>query len=84
MPSPSDIPPAAPTYEQALAELEALVQRMEAGQMPLDLMLDSYKRGAELLELCRARLANVEEQVKMLEEGQLRSWSPPAAEGSAR
>lgn len=66
-----------PTYEEALAELERLVQRMEDGQMPLDQMLGSYKRGAELLDLCRSRLAAVEEQVKVLEDGQLKTWSDP-------
>lgn len=66
------------TYEQALAELEGLVQRMEAGQMPLEQMLGSYKRGAELLEWCRSRLAAVEQQVKVLEDGQLKSWNGPA------
>lgn len=76
--------PAEPSYEDALAELERLVQRMEDGQMPLDQMLDSYKRGAELLELCRSRLASVEEQVKLLEDGQLENWSPPAGVGSPR
>ncbi|HET9823632.1 MAG TPA: exodeoxyribonuclease VII small subunit [Burkholderiaceae bacterium] len=64
-----------PTYEEALAELERLVQRMEDGQLPLDQMLDGYRRGAELLELCRARLAAVEEQVKLLEDGQLKPWA---------
>ncbi len=63
------------SYEQSLAELERLVQRMEEGQMPLDQMLDGYRRGAELLELCRARLAAVEEQVKILEDGQLKPWT---------
>lgn len=76
--------PDEPSYEDALAELERLVQRMEDGQMPLDQMLDSYKRGAELLELCRSRLASVEEQVKLLEGGQLENWSPPAGVGSPR
>jgi exodeoxyribonuclease VII small subunit len=84
MPSPTDPTPAAPSYEDALAELERLVQRMEDGQMPLDQMLDNYKRGAELLELCRTRLERVEEQVKVLEDGQLKSWSPPAGAGSER
>jgi exodeoxyribonuclease VII small subunit len=70
---------AAPTYEEALAELERLVQQMEGGQMPLDQMLGSYKRGAELLELCRSRLAAVEEQVKVLEDGELKTWSAPEA-----
>lgn len=65
-----------PTYEEALAELERLVQRMEAGQLPLDQMLDAYRRGAELLGRCRARLAAVEEQVKVLEDGELKAWAP--------
>jgi exodeoxyribonuclease VII small subunit len=69
-----------PTYEEALAELERLVQRMEDGHMPLDQMLDGYRRGAELLELCRSRLAAVEEQVKVLEDGQLKAWSPAGSE----
>ena len=62
------------SYEDALAELERLVQAMEAGQLPLDQMLDSYKRGAELLGYCRARLEAVEQQVKILEDGQLKPW----------
>jgi exodeoxyribonuclease VII small subunit len=68
------IEPTPPRYEDALAELERLVQRMEDGQLPLDQLLESYRRGAELLELCRARLAAVEEQVKVLEDGQLKPW----------
>jgi exodeoxyribonuclease VII small subunit len=66
------------TYEDALAELERLVQAMEAGQLPLDRLLESYKRGAQLLDFCRARLQAVEEQVKVVENGQLKSWNPAA------
>jgi exodeoxyribonuclease VII small subunit len=64
------------TYEQALAELERLVQAMEGGQLPLDQLLASYRRGAELLQLCRAKLQAVEDQVKLLEDGQLKPWAP--------
>ena len=77
--TPDTSPAPAPTYEEALAELERLVQRMEDGQMPLDQMLGSYQRGAELLELCRSRLAAVEAQVKVLEDGQLKTWAAPEA-----
>jgi exodeoxyribonuclease VII small subunit len=63
------------TYEAALAELEQLVQSMEAGQQPLDQLLDAYRRGAELLHFCRARLQVVEQQVKLLEDGQLKDWA---------
>jgi exodeoxyribonuclease VII small subunit len=62
------------SYEQALAELESLVAAMEGGQLPLDGLLQSYKRGADLLNYCRERLQAVESQVKVLEEGQLKPW----------
>ena len=62
-------------YEDALSELERLVAAMEAGQMPLDGLLDSYRRGAQLLDMCRARLRAVEQQVKVLEDGQLKDWT---------
>ncbi|WP_280152329.1 exodeoxyribonuclease VII small subunit [Piscinibacter sp. XHJ-5] len=64
------------TYEDALAELERLVAAMEGGQLPLDQLLRSYQRGAELLAFCRSRLEAVEQQVKVLEEGQLKPWMP--------
>ena len=66
----------APSYEDALGELDRLVTAMEAGQLPLDRLLESYKRGAELLTFCRARLEAVEQQVKVLEDGQLKPWAP--------
>lgn len=62
------------SYEQALEELERLVAAMEAGQLPLDQLLDSYRRGAALLALCRDRLHAVEQQVKVLESGEMRPW----------
>ena len=71
--SPPSAPAAPPaSYEDALAELDALVASMEAGQLPLEHMLESYRRGAELLAFCRSRLEAVEQQVKVLEDGQLR------------
>lgn len=74
VPVPADTPPQA-SYEEALNELERLVTAMEAGQMPLDGLLDAYRRGAELLGVCRSRLEVVEQQVKVLEDGQLKPWS---------
>ncbi|WP_428422905.1 exodeoxyribonuclease VII small subunit [Methylibium sp.] len=74
-PSPS-IPAAEPaSYEAALAELEQLVAAMEAGQLPLDRLLDSYRRGAALLTYCRGRLEAVEQQVQVLEAGELKPWA---------
>jgi exodeoxyribonuclease VII small subunit len=66
-------PPA--SYEDALAELDRLLAAMEGGQLPLDRLLESYQRGAVLLEFCRGRLQAVEQQVRVLEEGQLKPWT---------
>jgi exodeoxyribonuclease VII small subunit len=68
----SDVPA---SYEAALAELDTLVQAMESGQLPLDRLLAGYRRGARLLEFCRQRLAEVETQVKVLEEGLQKPWT---------
>jgi len=71
--TPSPAEPA--SYEQALAELETLVSAMEGAQLPLDDLLRSYRRGAQLLEFCRSRLQAVEQQVKVLERGQLEPFN---------
>jgi len=63
------------SYEQAIAELERLVQSLEGGQLPLDQLLDSYRRGAGLLQFCRSRLQAVEQQVRVLESGRLEPWA---------
>ena len=63
------------SYEEALAELERMVASMEGGQLPLDRLMQTYERGAELLQLCRSRLDAIEQQVKVLEEGQLKPWT---------
>ena len=55
------------SYEQAVAELEKLIQDMESGKLPLEQNLASYKRGAELIKLCQKLLDQVEQQVKIFE-----------------
>lgn len=63
-------------YESALSELEALINEMEAGELPLEASLTAYKRGAELLQYCRAQLAATEQQVRILENGVLQAFKP--------
>jgi exodeoxyribonuclease VII small subunit len=55
-----------PNFEQAVAELEAIVAQLESGQLPLETSLAAYKRGAELLQLCQQSLSNAEQQVRIL------------------
>ena len=62
------------TYELALAELEQLVSRLDAGQLPLDQLLAQYQRGTQLLGYCRGLLQDVETQIKVLDNGELKPW----------
>ena len=67
-------PPLTSTYEEAMAELERLVARLESGDLPLDQLLSGYQRGAALLQHCRDKLHAVEEQIKVLDDGVLKPW----------
>lgn len=58
------------TFEQAVAELEAIVNQMELGNLPLDDSFNAYKRGAELLQICQQSLSSVEQQVRILTDAQ--------------
>jgi exodeoxyribonuclease VII small subunit len=51
---PADI--ASLSFEQALAELEGIVQELESGQAPLERSIEMYERGARLKAHCEARL----------------------------
>lgn len=68
-------PQKTPTFEAALAELEQVVADMEAGQLPLEESLTAYRRGAELLQQCRARLEDAQQQVRIMEDGALKNFA---------
>jgi len=68
--------PGAPTFEQALAELEALVARMEDGKLPLEESLAAYQRGAELIRFCEGKLADAQARIAILDGETLRDFNP--------
>jgi len=60
----------APDFEQALNELEALVSKMEAGDLSLEESLAAFEQGVKLTRECQSRLAAAEQRVQLLvEEG---------------
>jgi exodeoxyribonuclease VII small subunit len=71
-----------PTFEQALDELDALVRRMEAGELTLDESIAAYRRGAELARYCQARLAQAELDIKQLEGDLLKPLDPADLKGA--
>lgn len=56
------------TFEQALEELEVLVERLEAGDLPLEEALADFERGVKLTRECQQKLASAEQKVKVLME----------------
>ena len=53
-------------FEDALAELEGIVQRLEKGELPLEDSLAAFERGIGLVRLLSQRLAEVEQRVEVL------------------
>lgn len=71
----AELDPSLPAdFETALAELEALVATMESGSLALEQSLAAYARGVALTRLCQQKLAQAEQQVKVLEAGMLRPF----------
>lgn len=65
------------SYEEAVAELEALVSQMEKGDLPLEASIEAYRRGMELTLACRKKLERAEEAIRKLdEEGKLTELKP--------
>jgi exodeoxyribonuclease VII small subunit len=74
---------AEPTFEEAQAELEQIVERLERGQAPLDDALRLWERGEELYAFCRAKLDAAEGRVEELARRAEQSRPPTAAPGTA-
>lgn len=54
---------AAMSFEDALAELEQIVRRLEAGQVKLDEAIQCYERGAQLKRHCEQKLSEAQQRV---------------------
>lgn len=58
--------PALPDFEQSLAELEALVTRLEHGDVPLEEALKTFERGVVLTRQCQTALRSAQQKVEVL------------------
>jgi exodeoxyribonuclease VII small subunit len=55
-------------FEAAIAELEAVVKKLEEGDLPLEESLRLYERGVHLSRFCHARLEEAERRIEILNE----------------
>ena len=55
-----------PDFEQSLAELEALVAKLEQGEVPLEEALQTFERGVALTRQCQTALRTAQQKVEVL------------------
>ena len=53
-------------YEEAVAQLEAIVNELESGELPLDKAMKRFEEGIKLSKLCADTLDDVETRVRIL------------------
>lgn len=64
--APASPAPATLDFEAALAELQAIVEKMESGEQTLEEALASFQRGVELTRACQQGLKEAEQRVEKL------------------
>jgi exodeoxyribonuclease VII small subunit len=63
----ADSPKGSLPFEDALKRLEAVVEAMESGDLPLETLLAKYEEGARLVKICQEKLAEAELKIQQLE-----------------
>lgn len=58
-----------PTYNEAIAEIEEILQKIETGDLDVDELTDKVKRVAFLLETCRKKLRKTESEIQKVIDG---------------
>lgn len=58
--------PKSTRFEDALSELESIVQSLEAGDQPLDKSLEKFEKGIALARFCQNSLSDADKKVKIL------------------
>ena len=58
-----------PTYNEAITEIEEILQRIESGELDVDELTDKVKRVAYLLETCKKKLKTTESEIQKVIDG---------------
>lgn len=54
------------SYEEAISKLEAIVDKMEDGEMDLDSMASELKKAQDLIKFCKAKLTKTDAEIEKL------------------
>ncbi|WP_442788854.1 exodeoxyribonuclease VII small subunit [Halobacillus sp. HZG1] len=65
------------SFEEAMKQLEEIVEKLETGEVPLEKAIQYYQEGMKLSKLCSEKLGNVETQMQQImnEHGELEAFS---------
>lgn len=69
-----------PSFEEALEELETMVETMESGQLPLEELIKSYERGASLVGHCETVLNDARKRLELITLKPKRTAEPSLSE----
>jgi exodeoxyribonuclease VII small subunit len=58
--------PAELNFETAMDRLEAIVEQMESGQLPLEDLIVRYEEGMNLVKVCQERLVSAEQKIEII------------------
>ncbi len=64
-------------FEQSLASLTQLIEKMEHGNLPLEDSLESFEQGVKLIKQCQHALSNAEQKVEILTKNQQQETLKP-------
>ena len=53
-------------YEEAVTQLEGIVEKMENDELDIDQLSEQLKRAKELVKLCKAKLTKTDDEIKKL------------------
>ncbi|RKW58214.1 exodeoxyribonuclease VII small subunit [Hoylesella loescheii] len=53
-------------YEEAVGQLEAIVRRMETGELDLDSLAEELKKAQKLIKMCKDKLTKTDEEIKKM------------------
>ncbi|WP_173916192.1 exodeoxyribonuclease VII small subunit [Halobacillus sp. Marseille-Q1614] len=54
------------SFEEAMKQLEEIVQKLETGEVPLEKAIQYYQEGMQLSKLCNEKLGSVEKQMQQI------------------
>jgi len=65
------------TFEEAIAQLEEIVEKLEEGDVPLEKAITFFQEGMRLSKLCHEKLQHVEKQMEYIlrEDGELEPFA---------